>query len=306
MRYLITILFAMCAFCLPQSIDSLGIVFSDTRIKKQVTILQYNVKGGQGGWTTTHDIINKQVDIIAHPIGNSSVDFIALEQADEKAGLPGPIISEELARRGLKGWKTIVSVCNMDATQLAYSSNWTVIGSSNENPLLNGSSPQRGWIPGGCEHGNGRPYNIAYFKNEVTGLNLLVVIMHLPHCHERNLACVASWELQTFKMDIEKVIGATGDKSINLAAAGDMNELGDLGDPLLFSSFFPKFGYLKISPALNTCCADSHWKYRYDRVLSNTSGALEAAIVKDDDYPLNSGYLGRNEEHKAILASVVF
>jgi hypothetical protein len=67
---------------------------ADTPDDTQIGVIQYNVKGGQGGWTTSSGILSAQIGIIEHQINSAAVDFIALEQATEMAGLPSPLISD--------------------------------------------------------------------------------------------------------------------------------------------------------------------------------------------------------------------
>jgi hypothetical protein len=275
--------------------------------KAQIGIIQYNVKGGQGGWTTAHGVIDAQVRLIVDQVNASSVDFIALEQASERAGSPDPLISVSLAKNGLPGWNTIVTACNLDATQLAFSSNWELVNDPvAQNPLLNAASPQRGWIVGGCERGDGRPYNLAYFRNKKTMFKVLVVVAHFPHCTESSANCASYWNLAKFHEDIKTVIGASSVDGINLIAAGDFNELGDRGDPSIFEHFLPGFGKLNMSPELRTCCSDSSWVYRFDRIVTNSSNTPTSAILKDGSYPLNPTYSGPSGEHKAIYGEVNF
>jgi hypothetical protein len=123
----------------------------------EIGIIQYNVKGGQGGWTAVNDIVTQQIRLIARQVKLGTVDFIALEQADLQAGVPGPIISDSLEKDGLTGWNTIASACNKDTTQLAFSSTWELVkATAVTNPLRNGTSKQPGWIIDGCEPKGGR------------------------------------------------------------------------------------------------------------------------------------------------------
>lgn len=170
----------------------------------EIGIIQYNVKGGHGGWTHEDGTLEKQINLIVDRVNRSRVDFVALQQADERPGEPGPIISDRLP----KGWRTIVSACNKDTTQLAFSSDWELVQDSElKNPLLDGTSPQRGWIREGCTRGDGRPYNIAFFQNRESKFRILVVVLHFPHCHkdkdkERDFkACIARWEIERFHQE---------------------------------------------------------------------------------------------------------
>jgi hypothetical protein len=87
----------------PHSLAALLLTFSlvlswvhpgNTSEKIQIGIIQYNVKGGQGGWTAFNGILKQQIRLITDQINASAVDFLALEQAGEQPGLPGPIISD--------------------------------------------------------------------------------------------------------------------------------------------------------------------------------------------------------------------
>jgi hypothetical protein len=272
----------------------------------EIGIVQYNVKGGQGGWMAANGVLDKQIDLIFNRIKKGGVDFVTLEQADERAGVPGPILSDRLEDKGLAGWRTIVSACNKDTTQIAFSSAWELTrGSGTTNPLLNGTDPQRGWIRNGCTGGDGRPYNMAHFRNKETGLMLLLVVVHFPHCDRRNIpGCVTGWELDRFHRDIESVTGKVQRQTTNLIAVGDMNELGEQG-PNMFEPIFLGFGKLRISPNLATCCQIDGWVNMFDHILSNTSEVPTVEIV-GAGYPLNPGYGAGNEEHKAICGWVKF
>jgi hypothetical protein len=274
----------------------------------EIGIIQYNVKAGQGGWTTVNDVVGQQIRLIAREAKKNIADFIAVEQADLEAGMPGPIISDGLEKEGLTGWRTVVSACNKDATQLAFSSSWELVElSAATNPLLNGTSKQRGWIDGGCEaNGDGRPYNIAYFRNKTTAFKVLFVIVHMPHCHEHEPArCLDRWSLAAFQEDMRSIVGTDDARGMNLIVVGDMNELGHHGDPLVFERLFSNFGKLKLSPALLSCCYDSNWTFSFDRILTNSSTAPVATILMDGGYPLNAQF-PKNEEHKAIFGTVRF
>jgi hypothetical protein len=92
-----------------------------------------------------------------------------------------------------------------------------------------------------------------------------------------------------------------------LIAAGDMNELGDLDDPQIFQQLlFPEFGELHLSSALQSCCSDSKWRFRFDRILANFGDIVTSSILSDGRYPVNPGYDGHSEEHKAIYGLVKF
>src|ERR1700749_4249592 len=92
-----------------------------------IGVIQYNVKGGQGGRSTADGVLDKPVSLIVNQINAASVDFLTLEQASESPGLPGTIISTSLAKNGLTDWHTIVSACNKDVPQLAFSSAWELV-----------------------------------------------------------------------------------------------------------------------------------------------------------------------------------
>jgi hypothetical protein len=169
----------------------------DTSLSKTlVHIIQYNVKSGQGGWTVDHDIIGKQISIITDKLKTDTVDFITLEQSGDSDN-SRVLISDAIGTAGFSGWKTIVSKCHKDVTQLAYSPDWELIGSSRSNPLVDGLSPQRGWK--GCDFDNNsdshldpRPYNIALFQRIIDQTKLLIIITHMPHCYAAYLrACLS-------------------------------------------------------------------------------------------------------------------
>ena len=103
-----------------------------------VGVIEYNAKASQGGWTTKYGKpsppLPLQIDLIADKINDTSnpspVQFIALVQAGNDGTTSCPndyLISCALAAKGLTGWKTIISVCKYDQTQLAYSSDWELV-----------------------------------------------------------------------------------------------------------------------------------------------------------------------------------
>lgn len=54
-----------------------------------IGVIQYNVKGGQGGWTDTDGVLSAQVRIIVNRMRSGAVDFVALEQASATGGQAG-------------------------------------------------------------------------------------------------------------------------------------------------------------------------------------------------------------------------
>jgi hypothetical protein len=271
-----------------------------------IGVIQYNVKGGFGGWKRANSVLDAQVKLIIDQIRSAPVDFIALEQADDDASIPEPIISDELAGNEsrdwkLRDWKTIVSACYPDTTQLAFSSSWELVGA----PLVNGISPPRGWTR--CDripHNDGRPYNIAFFKSKKSALKVLFVVTHMPHCWDESKLdeCVKGWNLSQFDEDVAKVLGAADRQFTNLIMAGDLNELG-AHLSVITKQIFPKFRNVQISSAVKSCCNNSEWGHTYDRILANSSNISMPTILGGDNaYP----HKGVREEHKAIYGTVVF
>jgi hypothetical protein len=258
-----------------------------------IGVIQYNVKGGSGGWKNASGVLDAQFGLIKDQIRSNQVDFIALEQAGDKPGKPEPIISNKLAESGLKGWRTITSVCYPDTTQLAFSSSWEPAAA----PLANGDFPQPCWK-------HGRPYNIVLLKSKKSALQVLFVVTHMPHCEEAEhnwRGCLKSWKSDQFAKDLAKVLGAVDYRVVNLIMAGDLNELGELDPNVVFNELLvPIFGKLQISSALNTCCSNSNWIYSYDRIVANSSRLTVPELL--GVYPHGSV----NEEHKAIYGTVAF
>jgi len=271
-----------------------------------IGVIQYNVKSGQRGWTTQNDVLDKQTHLVTDEVKSAPVDFIALEQAPEKPGVARSNISVALAKDGVAGWKTIISRCELDVTQLAYSPDWQLVVAANTgNPLVDGLNPQYGWIPRGCGSHHARPFNIAYFHNAKSGADVLFVINHLPHCGN-TATCTKPWDVGKFKQDVKSVVGAGADLTkIRLIAAGDMNELGGSDDAKAFDPLFSAFGALQISTNLLTCCADSSFQYSFDRLVANSADRPKAIILDGVAYPINPD-LKNNEEHKAIYGVVSF
>ena len=110
------------------------------------------------------------------------------------------------------------------------------------------------------------------------------------------------------------MVGKTADlKRMNLIMAGDMNELGGSDKGQNFRSDF--FGLRPASDKhhLATCCADSNFSNRFDRLLANSPARPTANILtritdtREITYPLDPNFSARpNEEHKAIFGVVEF
>lgn len=275
-----------------------------------VGVIQYNVKGGQGGWTKkggaqgNEDIRAKQVALIVKEISarkaaGDPVDFITLEQADM------PLLQDDLQNAGLLNWNTLISVCKYDQIQLSYSPDWQ---------LAAGTTPASG-----CWQ-QGRPYNIASFSNARTGATVLYVIVHMPHIQHLNQCTVpitpsdfGAWHLSSFTGDVAKVAGSGDLAKLNLIISGDMNELGACGTPGDFANIFSAFGAVTKSPNRNSCCDDNGFTAAFDHIVTNTGTISKTAIIDDGVYPLDPGfnervctgsYCPRNEEHKAIYGVV--
>jgi hypothetical protein len=203
--------FVLCALAF-----SCGVPKTTAANATEIGIIQYNTKDGQGGWTSGGDVLGYQLALIAGKIKTDRVDFIALEQAGQQTK-----ISDALDQKyNLQGWKTIISVCGYEHTQLAYSSEWEVTKELSSESLY-----PYCWS-------NGRPYNIVYFKNK-SNFSLLFVIAHFPHCHiglMQPCTSQSKWdsaEIAKFKNNVRLVAGDDVDlKTLPLVVAGDMNELG--------------------------------------------------------------------------------
>ncbi len=286
----------------------------------EVGVLQYNVKENNGGWVNGNgfDALDKQMDLIVKTMKAKQVDFITLEQA------PSPRLTDELDKRGIKGWTTYTSKCSHERTQLNFSPDWEEVkANGTTNPIVDGDQPEECWDIG-------RPYNIAFLHNKKTNIDVLVVLAHFPHCwglddtpppphigqyfedcRNKN----KDWQIPKFQSDVQAVVGATVgahlDK-VHLIVAGDMNELGGAGDAGLFAPLFGAFGDLKVSTPLVSCCfaqGDGDWVHKFDHIVAN-SGDGNAAIIPAP-YPLGDpNFVNKqgkgNEEHKAIYSVVKF
>jgi hypothetical protein len=283
-----------------------------------IGVIQYNVKGSHGGWRSGNGVLDAQVSLIANQIKSNPVDFVALEEADEKRGKPEPIISKQLTEKGLMGWNTVASVCDPDTTQLAFSSSWELMRAL----AIDSVSRQAGWTKCG-QVTDGRPYNIVLLKNKKSALKVLFVVTHMPHCYGSAKNCADNWELPQFRRDLSDVLTAANGGAVNFIVTGDLNELAKkiddfnasnkkiakkidfnpsdnkIDDQNVLSLFFGDFPNLQISPARHTCCSDSSWVHTFDRILASSSDIPRAEILGDSGYSLN-------EEHKAIYGTVVF
>jgi hypothetical protein len=305
-----------------------------------VGVIEYNAKASQGGWTTKYgNVLQKQIKLIVDKIRDKSnpspVQFVALVQAGTHstkctAGNES-LISCALEHNQLPGWKTIISDCEPEQIELAYSKDWQLVAAPNTtNPLVDGyntDDPKKFrnvcWAqrtPG--DHG--RPYNIAYFENVASKETVLFVIVHMPHQYPDN--CTASsctyagkydWDIPQFKTDVQTVVGAGVDLTkVHLIVAGDMNDLGNDNDPAKFVSILSDFGAIKISeqmalPTYPTCCAnDGYTAGYYDRIVTNSTVPPQYSVLDPTIYPLNKTKHfpnGRvNEEHKASYGEVIF
>ena len=308
-----------------------------------VGVIEYNAKASQGGWSMTGKPppFPLQIDLIANKVKDKSnaspVQFIALVQAGDGGtqgcvgnnGRPNDyLISCALNRRGLQGWNTIVSVCDYDQTQLAYSSEWKLV-----KALVNDYQKDVCWTA----KDQGRPYNIAYFQNGNSKEMLLFVVVHMPHgypddCQSQSCPYGGkfAWNVPQFKADVQSVVGSGVDlKTVRLLIAGDMNDLGNDADPKRFVPIFDDFGPVKISkqaktPPDPTCCADNGYSTFFDRIVTNdrfSEPSYEVVYLTRRNglttyYPLNKLDIipnkknpdkpRRNEEHKATYGVAIF
>jgi hypothetical protein len=319
-----------------------------------IGVIEYNAKASQGGWTLNYGDpipLPLQIDLIANKINDASnpdpVQFIALVQAgdggarncvDKQGNVNDYLISCALAAKGLKGWTTIISACDDDQTQLAYSADWTLVANTAQNPLVDGyqsDDPTKYkdvcWAdlsPVKSDHG--RPYNIAYFQHGKTGETVLFVIVHMPHGYPddcQNNPCPYGngkfmWDVPQFKSDVRSVVGPNVDlKKVRLLVTGDMNSLGEHADPKLFAPIFDDFGAVKVSEEVTkapdpTCCADDGYMFFFDRIVTNSSHepSYEPIYLTEGgrryDYPLNKKKFTpserENKEHKATYGVADF
>lgn len=304
-----------------------------------VGVIEYNAKASQGGWTTDYgNILAKQIKLIVDKINDKSnpspVQFIALDQAfiDSRTCTANNdfLVSCALEHNKLPGWTTIISDCEPEQIELAYSKDWKLVSAPNTtNPLVDGyhkDDPAKYrnvcWAektPGD----RGRPYNIAYFENVASKETVLFVIVHMPHQYPDNCTgpkCYAGkyyWDIPQFKRDVQTVVGANVDLTkVHLIAAGDMNDLGNDADPAKFVSIFGDFGAVTISaqsivPPFNTCCAnDGYTAGLYDRIVTNSTVTPKYSVIDPNIYPLNPNKIVKhnkvNKEHKATYGEVIF
>jgi hypothetical protein len=303
-----------------------------------VGVIEYNAKASQGGWTTDYgNVLAKQIKLIVDKIRDKSnpspVQFIALDQAgidSRKCTAKNDfLISCALEHNQLPGWTTIISDCEPEQIELAYSADWKLVVAANTtNPLVDGYNKEDPaqyrnvcWAektPGD----RGRPYNIAYFENVASKETVLFVIVHMPHqypdCPGANCAYGKyDWDIPQFKRDVQTVVGASVDLTkVHLIAAGDMNDLGNDAVPAKFASIFGDFGAVTISaqaivPPYTTCCAnDGYTAGYYDRIVTNSTVTPKYSVIDPNIYPLNKNKTVRhgrvNEEHKATYGEVIF
>jgi hypothetical protein len=113
-----------------------------------VGVIEYNAKESQGGWTTQYgDVLAKQIKLIVDKIRDKSnpspVQFIALDQAKAESRTcianDDTLVSCALEHNQLPGWTTIVSDCEPEQIELAYSKDWKLVDAPNTtNPLVDG------------------------------------------------------------------------------------------------------------------------------------------------------------------------
>jgi hypothetical protein len=304
-----------------------------------VGVIEYNAKESQGGWTTQYgDVLGKQIKLIVDKIRDKSnpspVQFIALDQAKAESRTctanDDTLVSCALEHNQLPGWTTIVSDCEPEQIELAYSKDWKLVVAPNTtNPLVDGyhnDDPTKFRSVCWAEktHGaRGRPYNIAYFENAASKETVLFVIVHMPHLYPDNCTgpkCYAGnyyWDIPQFKRDVQTVVGANTDLTkVHLIVAGDMNDLGNDADPAKFVSIFGDFGAITISeqtisPPFITCCAnDGYTAGLYDRIVTNSTVAPKYSVIDPNIYPLNKtkvlSHNRVNKEHKATYGEVIF
>jgi hypothetical protein len=304
-----------------------------------VGVIEYNAKESQGGWTTQYgDVLAKQIKLIVDKINDKSnpspVQFIALDQAKAESrpctANDDTLVSCALEHNQLPGWTTIVSDCEPEQIELAYSKDWKLVDAPNTtNPLVDGyhnDDPTKFRSVCWAEktHGaRGRPYNIAYFENVASKETVLFVIVHMPHQYPDNCTgpkCYAGnyyWDIPQFKRDVQTVVGANVDLTkVHLIVAGDMNDLGNDNDPAKFTSILGDFGAVKISeqtisPPSITCCAnDDFTAGYYDRFVTNSTVAPQYSVIDPNIYPLNKTKILQhnrvNKEHKATYGEVIF
>ena len=303
-----------------------------------VGVIEYNAKASQGGWTTDYDnVLAKQIKLIVDKIRDKSnpspVQFIALDQAgiDSRTCTAKNdfLISCALEHNQLPGWTTIISDCEPEQIELAYSKDWKLVSAPNTaNPLVDGyNKDDPAKFRNVCwaektQGDRGRPYNIAYFENVASKETVLFVIVHMPHqypdCPGSNCAYGKyDWDIPQFKRDVQTVVGANVDLTkVHLIAAGDMNDLGNDAVPAKFVSIFGDFGAVTISaqaivPPYTTCCAnDGYTAGYYDRLVTNSTVTPKYSVIDPNIYPLNKNKIvkhGRvNKEHKATYGEVIF
>ena len=113
-----------------------------------VGVIEYNAKESQGGWTTQYgNVLAKQIKLIVDKIRDKSnpspVQFIALDQAKAESRTctanDDTLVSCALEHNQLPGWTTIVSDCEPEQIELAYSKDWKLVAAPNTtNPLVDG------------------------------------------------------------------------------------------------------------------------------------------------------------------------
>jgi hypothetical protein len=303
-----------------------------------VGVIEYNAKESQGGWTTGYgNVLKKQIKLIVDKIRDKSnpspVQFIALDQAKAESRTctanDDTLVSCALEHNQLPGWTTIVSDCEPEQIELAYSKDWKLVDAPNTtNPLVDGyNKDDPAKFRNVCwaektQGDRGRPYNIAFFENVASKETVLFVIVHMPHqypdCPGSNCAYGKyDWDIPQFKRDVQTVVGANVDLTqVHLIAAGDMNDLGNDAVPAKFVSIFGDFGAVTISaqsivPPYTTCCAnDGYTAGLYDRIVANSTVTPKYSVIDPNIYPLNKTKILKNgkvnKEHKATYGEVTF
>ncbi|MEM7020882.1 MAG: hypothetical protein AAF512_26510, partial [Pseudomonadota bacterium] len=112
------------------------------------------------------------------------------------------------------------------------------------------------------------------------------------------------WETSKF-FENTKAVTNIKPRDVNFIAAGDMNEVGanqmfnDIPD------ISENYGSFKMSDGLPSCCSDSGYGNKFDRVVANRSAKIQSSEIIKYAYPIGR-HGPDDEEHKAIYVTLTF
>ena len=142
---------ATAAFAL-LALSSAGPASSAMAGQFSVGVIEYNAKESQGGWTTGYgNVLAKQIKLIVErfatipvqaPCSSSSRSIRPKPSCRTCIANDDTLVSCALEHNQLPGWTTIVSDCEPEQIELAYSKDWKLVAAPNTtNPRSTATTP---------------------------------------------------------------------------------------------------------------------------------------------------------------------